>query len=240
MPRLSRRSKWTETACYHVFNRGHNRQAVFTDDEDRAYFRLLLQRYRTRFGLRLYHYCLMDNHFHLLLQMDEPRLLSRVMAGLMVAYGHHYHRRHGYVGHLWQGRFKSPAVERDSYLLSCGRYIERNPLEAGLVAKPWDYAWSSCRYYVLGRADDLLSENPCFMELAQTSERRQQLWREFLLDGDPKEDEVRRVEGVVGAEAFQHRLGDFRSRIVRSRYGRPRKAAGTAAPKSQTQMPLGE
>jgi putative transposase len=114
MPRLPRQSKWTEAACYHVFNRGHNRQAIFADDEDRAYFRTLLHRYRSRFGLRLFHYCLMSNHFHLLLQMDDPRLLSRVMAGLAIAYGHHYHRRHNYVGHLWQGRFKSPAIERDS------------------------------------------------------------------------------------------------------------------------------
>lgn len=234
MPRLPRRSKWTEAACYHVFNRGHNRQAVFADDEDRSYFRMLLQRYRVRFGLRLYHYCLMNNHFHLLVQLDDPRLLSRLMAGLLVAYGHHYHRRYDYVGHLWQGRFKSPAVERDTYLLSCGRYIERNPLEAALVARPWDYTWSSCRCYALGQADDLLTENPCFVGLAGSAEHRQEVWREFLLGEDPKEEEARRVEGVSGDEAFHHRLRDFRGRPVQSRYGRPRKAAVPECRKSQT------
>jgi putative transposase len=71
------------------------------------------------------------------------------MAGLLRAYTHHVHRRHGLVGRMWQGRFKSPAIEAERYALSCGSYIERNPLEAGLVAQPWDYRWSSCRAYAL-------------------------------------------------------------------------------------------
>ena len=70
----------------------------------------------------------------------------------------------------------------DSYLLSCGRYIERNPLAAGLVAKPWDYRWSSCRLYALGEPDALVSESPCWLDLATTVEHRQQLWQAFLLD----------------------------------------------------------
>jgi putative transposase len=89
--------------------------------------------------------CLMDNHFHVLLQLQQPRHLSPLLAGLLRAYVHHFHCRHRFVGHLWQGRFKSPVVQREGYLLTCGRYIERNPLEAGLVAAPWDYRWASCR-----------------------------------------------------------------------------------------------
>src|SRR5713226_1003116 len=147
MPRTARRHLWAEAACYHVLNRGHARETIFHDDEDRVHFLRLLARYRDRFDLRLYHYCLMSNHVRLLVQVPEPRLLSRMVAGLLVAYWHHYRRRYGLVGHLFQGRFKSPAVEADQYLLSCGRYIERNPLEAHLATEPWDYPWSSCPAY---------------------------------------------------------------------------------------------
>ncbi len=93
MPRRARSRLWTDAACYHVINRGQARETVFHDDEDYAYFLQLLQRYRDRFTLRIYHYCLMANHFHLLVQLAEPRQLSRCVAGLLVAYWHHYHRR---------------------------------------------------------------------------------------------------------------------------------------------------
>src|SRR5690242_9653075 len=144
MPRTPRRWQWTEAACYHVMDRGHNRETIFADDEDRRHFLKLLARYRDRFDLRLYHYCLMGNHFHVLVQLGEARRLSALMAGLLRSYTHHFHRRHGFVGRLWQGRFKAPAIEAEGYLLSCGRYVERNPAEARLVALPWEYGWSSC------------------------------------------------------------------------------------------------
>ena len=108
MGRVPRSQQWAEEACYHVMDRGHNRAAVFADDEDRRAFLRLVGRYRERFRFRLYHYCLMDNHFHLLLHLLNPRHLSPLLAGLLRAYVHHFHRRHRFVGHLWQGRFKTP------------------------------------------------------------------------------------------------------------------------------------
>ena len=143
IPRIPRRHLWSDAACYHILNRGHNRTAIFADDEDRTVFLGLLARYRQRYAFRLFHYCLMSNHFHLLLQLQSPRQLSTIVAGLLRAYVHHCHRRHQFVGHLWQGRFKSPVIQKDDYWLSCGRYIERNPVEAGLVVEPWQYPWSS-------------------------------------------------------------------------------------------------
>ena len=77
---------------------------------------------------------LVSNHFHLLVQCDDPAELSPCMAGLLRAYVHYHHRRYGFVGHLWQGRFKSPAVAVEEYFLSCARYIERNPVEANQCA----------------------------------------------------------------------------------------------------------
>ena len=79
----------------------------------------------------------MDNHFHLLLQLPDAPALSPLLAGLLVSHWHHYRRRYQLVGHLFQGRCKTRALEAEEYLLSCGRYIERNPSEAGLVKEAW-------------------------------------------------------------------------------------------------------
>jgi putative transposase len=110
MARSPRRQQQVVGAYYHVMNRGHNRETVFQQDGDYAYFLDLLDRRRQRFGVRLYHYCLMGNHFHLLLDCQNPVDLSRCMAGLLRAYVHYFNRRSGFVDHLWQGRFKSSAV----------------------------------------------------------------------------------------------------------------------------------
>ncbi|HWG44720.1 MAG TPA: transposase [Gemmataceae bacterium] len=223
MPRIPRRHLWTDAACYHILNRGHNRTAIFADDEDRIVFLSLLARYRQRYAFRLFHYCLMSNHFHLLLQLQSPRQLSTFMAGLLRAYVHHCHRRHQFVGHLWQGRFKSPVIQKDDYWLSCGRYIERNPVEAGLVAEPWQYRWSSAACYAWGTADSLVEENPCYQELAVGKVDQQRLWRAFLVAEDEREDEVRRGDWAVGDARFRDRMGEVRGRPLRRR-GRPRKS----------------
>ena len=91
--------------------------------------------------------------------------------------------------------FKSPAIQCEGYLLSCGRYIERNPLEAGLVTEPWQYAWSSCRAYASGAADPLLAENSYYLEWGVDDGSRQRRWREFLIQEDPKEQPIRRGLG---------------------------------------------
>ena len=204
-------------------NRGHNRERIFGDDDDRRQFLLLLARYQKRFGLRLYHYCLMTNHFHLLVQLQRPAEMSRWVAGMLRAYVHYFNRRYGFVGHLWQGRFKSPAVQCEGYLLSCGRYIECNPLESGLVVEPWQYVWSSCRAYTCGNADPLLAENPYYLESGADDSSRQRHWREFLMQEDPKEPLIRRADWAIGDEPFLTQLQGLHGRAVQRRRGRPPK-----------------
>ena len=224
MPRVPRWLQLARDAAYHVMTRGHNREALFADADDTRSFLGLLDRYRRRFGLRLYHYCLMTNHVHLLLQLDDPRRLSALMAGLLLAYVRYFNGRHGFVGHLVQGRFKSPAVQREGYWLSCGRYIERNPLAAGLVAVPWDYPWSSCRAYACGEADPLLTEDPCYTELSPDPARRRQLWREFLCGDDPREEAIARGGWAVGDDGFRGRMAQVLGRPLPRPRGRPPKA----------------
>lgn len=115
--------------------------------------------------MRVYHDCLMTNHFHVLVLVRDCRHLSPLLAGLLRSYVHYFNRQYGFVGHLWPGRCKSPAIQAEGYVLSGGRYIERNALEAGLVALPWAYAWSSARCYAQGEAHALLTPHPYYLEL---------------------------------------------------------------------------
>jgi putative transposase len=145
------------------------------------------------------------------------------MAGLLRSYVHYAHWRRGFVGHHWQGRFKSPAVQTETYLLSCGRYVERNPLEAGMVELPWEYRWSSCRAYALGEPDPLRSDNPRYLEMSPEPSRRQDLWREFLLGAAPKELLIRQEDWVLGDEEFCRRAALASGRPLGRKRGRPRK-----------------
>ena len=221
MPRRPRRTCWTDAACYHVMNRGQNRATIFADDNDRHYFLGLLARYRQRFDVHLYHYCLLDNHFHLLLQLAQPRQLSRLMASMLVAYVRYFQRRYRFVGHVFQGRFKSPAIEAEPYLLSCGRYLERNPVAANLVQDAWQYRWSSCRAYALGVNDPLLASNPWYEQWSPDPTRRQVLWQEFVRGPDPKEEVIQADDWAIGEPEFRRRLRRPESRAVPRGAGRP-------------------
>jgi putative transposase len=128
------------------------------------------------------------------------------------------------VGHRWQGRFKSPAVQCRDYLLSCARYIERNPFEAGLVSQPWDYPWSSARVYALGEENPLLSESAEYRKLAAEASVRTEQWRTFLLREDPLEKAVRRGDWAFGDDEFRLGVAQAQGRPIPRGRGRPRKS----------------
>ena len=131
-------------AVYHVTSRGNARQKIYRNDEDRETFLATLGWVVERFGWICHSYCLMDNHFHLLIETPLPNL-SRGMRQLNGVYTQKFNRRHNRVGHLFQGRFKSIVAERDSYLLELARYIVLNPVRAKMVKAPEHYPWSSYR-----------------------------------------------------------------------------------------------
>jgi putative transposase len=165
---------------YHALNRGNNRAAVFfAVDVDRAFLRALAQT-QARYPFRLHGDCLMTNHFHLLLQPQDGQSISRVLQSLTVAHTWHDHRGHGTVGHVWQGRFKSPVVQDDEHALTVLRYSEANPLRAGMVADLAEYAWSSYPAHGLGSADLLLSPLPGWERLGTTETARQARWRAWV------------------------------------------------------------
>jgi len=141
MPRTARAA--VGGLCYHVINRGNAPGEVFHKPEDYAEFCRLLQEAAER--MRVLAYCLMPNHFHLVLWPRHDGDLSRFMQWLLTAHVRRYHRHYRSGGHVWQGRFKAFPIQQDDHLLTVLRYIERNPLRAGLVARAEDWLWSSLR-----------------------------------------------------------------------------------------------
>jgi REP element-mobilizing transposase RayT/AraC-like DNA-binding protein len=138
-------------AVYHVTSRGDRREPIFVDDEDRRSMLAVVEQAMARFDAQVLAYCLMGNHYHLVLNTRQANL-SRLMRHLNGVTTQNFNRRHGKVGHLFQGRFKAILVDRESYLLEVCRYVELNPVRAGIVDEPGAWPWSSFRAHV-GQAD---------------------------------------------------------------------------------------
>ncbi len=133
-------------AYYHVFNRGVEKRTIVLDERDRRTFLHLLGETIRQFHLRLFAYCLMDNHYHFFLQTPEANLTT-AMQSFQGLYAHYVNLRYQRVGSLFQDRFKSPAVDADLYALALVRYIHHNPLEAGITNTLDEYPWSSYPVY---------------------------------------------------------------------------------------------
>ena len=158
MPRTARAS--AGGYCYHILNRGNGRAAVFHKDDDyRAFVRLIAEACRRR-PMRVLAYCLMPNHFHLALWPFGDGDLSTWMQWLLTAHVRRHHRHYHSSGHVWQGRFKAFPIQEDAHLLSVVRYIERNPLRAGLVAWAEDWEWSSLRSSLGRESGSFLDPGP--------------------------------------------------------------------------------
>lgn len=145
MPRAAREK--SSTGIYHVILRGMNRQTIFEDEEDSIKFIQTLSEYQKKSGFKLYAYCLMGNHVHLLVKEEKEDLgitIKRIGASYVYWYNWKYER----CGHLFQDRYKSETVEDDKYFLAVLRYIHQNPLKAKIVDELADYPWSSYREYL--------------------------------------------------------------------------------------------
>jgi putative transposase len=134
-------------AIYHVTSRGDRREAIYGDDDDRLAHLEVIDQAMDRFDAQVLAYCLMSNHYHLVLHTRQGNL-SRLMRHVNGVYTQRYNHRHGLVGHLLQGRFKSILIDRDAYLLALCRYVERNPVAAGMVKSADEWLWSSYRAHV--------------------------------------------------------------------------------------------
>jgi len=164
----------------HIVQRGHNRDACFFTDEDCQAYKEWLGEALTATGCQLHAYVLMTNHVHLLLTPPAPEAVSRLMISLGRRYVQYINRTYRRTGTLWDSRYKSSLVQEEHYLLLCQRYIELNPVRAGMVEDPAHYRWSSYRANGLGQPDRLLTPHPLYLGLDNSEEERRAAYRDLF------------------------------------------------------------
>lgn len=193
-------------AVYHITSRGNAKQAIFCDDIDRQAFLAIVGSTVKRFGWTVYAYCLMGNHYHLLVETPVPNL-SRGMRHLNGLYTQRFNRRHGRVGHVLQGRFGAILVERETYLLELVRYIALNPIRAGIASGPEKWRWSSYRAHAAlattqlftERLRALLEERSISAEVPRTERLAARPALEALLPSGESPDRERRNTAIADA-----------------------------------------
>ena len=224
MPYYARKHQLNNSLIYHAFNRSNARIPIFITKEDCDYFVQLLIDYSLKFNVKIYHWVIMPNHYHLLLEINEPENISRLMAGLNRAYTHHYHKAYHTSGFLWQGRFKLQPIQKERYLLACGRYIERNPVRADIVPEAQDYPYSSARFYCLGELDRVTVEDSVFIQFGLDITQRRISYKEFLRNFDSEEERsFVNLEIPQGDKEFIRRLIEEDGRYIPRRRGRTTK-----------------
>jgi putative transposase len=227
MPRTARIAP--KEFVYHILTRGNNQQDIFQDEDDYQKYIDILWKYKEKYKYKLYHYVLMTNHVHLVIEpTDAGGELSQIMKGINLSYAQHYKTKYKYSGHFWQDRFKSIIISKDEYLLACGSYVELNPVRAGMTKDPKEYTWSSYKAnaYAYGKKDDLVDAHIIYENLSSDENVRKE-YRKFVQDMLQKnkamsgEMERRTIYG--GGDFIQRVHKKFKIDAVIKKRGRPKK-----------------
>jgi putative transposase len=213
----------------HVIQRGINRGACFFGDADRRFYLRCLAHAAAARGCAVHAYVLMTNHVHLLITPAEAGAVGATMQDLGRRYVRVVNTLHGRTGSLWEGRFKSSLVDSESYLVTCHRYIECNPVRAAMVSDAALYRWSSHGHYAGLRSDPLITEYPQYRALGENAEERRGAFRSLL--AVPLQDGVlaairtaANTDSALGSEGFLTQAEALLGRSVRPpTRGRPRK-----------------
>jgi putative transposase len=214
----------------HIIQRGNNRQPVFFRDEDYRKYLETLHQAALSHGCDVHAYVLMSNHVHLLLTPEQTAGPSNVMQALGRAYVRYVNRRYRRTGTLWEGRFKSALIDSERYLLTCARYIELNPVRAGMVKHPGEYRWSSYRCNALGRWDRIITPHLLYKQLGSDTGTRQSAYR-GLFAGHIDEADLRSIRKgttmgeVIGNDRFRKEIQTIvERRVKRYPHGGDRKS----------------
>jgi putative transposase len=172
---------------FHVVQRGHHRSAVFFEDFDYLNYLACLREAAQNYGCSIHAYVLMTNHVHLLLTPAGQNAIGRLFQSIARHYVPYFNRKYGRQGTLWEGRHKSSMIDSATYLLSCMRYIEMNPVRAGMVAHPAEYRWSSYAANALAVSNVLVSPREEFLELGSDLQGRCDAYRAYVSAGETPE-----------------------------------------------------
>lgn len=220
LPRL-----YAPGVAQHIIQRGNNKQPCFFHTADYQFYLHHLRESAIRYGVDLHAYVLMTNHIHLMITPQEDGSATGMMQSLGTRFVQYINGRYGRTGSLWEGRYKSTLVDTDAYGLALYRYIECNPLRAGIVDSPGLYLWSSYRANAMGHPAPWLTPHPSYLALGDTLERRLANYR-ALFRSDLAPTELKRIRDssmkgwVLGDQAFVARIqGDASRRLVSKGHG---------------------
>ena len=211
----------------YIFVKGHTHTPVFPTDETKLTYLAWLREAATQYQLLIHAYALLPNEFHLLATAPNETALARTMQSLGRRYTQYFHKHFGGQGAIWEGRFRSSPIDPQNYFLICQRYIERLPMEIGLVIRPEDYPWSTMAIHIGKEPNYGLNDGASFWNLGNTPFERQLNWKLFVEEGnDPRQIEVitnsLRSKGWIGDSEIW--IGD---QLVKSKSsnkrGRPKK-----------------
>lgn len=197
-------------AVYHIISRGNRAEYIFADDKDKEYLIETLHKAIDKYNIELYAYCIMGNHYHLLMTPPYGEL-KKAMHYIGSTYGSYLVHKRGWIGHIFAGRYKSLCIEREGYLLELSRYIHLNPVRAGAAQRPEEYPWSSYQYYI-GKKErpKWLNTNWLLEEYGRDRKTAYRKYREFteagmkILPADPKENMV--GQAILGSKEFIKRV----------------------------------
>lgn len=214
----------------HIMQRGVNKAACFDGSDDHQLYLGLLAELSGVYGCEVHAYVLMTNHVHLLTTPIDPEGASLLMRNVGQRYVQAFNRRHKRCGPLWNDRFKASVVDSESYLFTCYRYIELNPVRAGMVAKPQLYPWSSYGFNALGIPSTFLVPRPEYLAMGPSHESRTEVYR-ALLAKELTEGELGEVRAAINANAAlgsESFVSDLEQRL-----GVKARAAGRGRPSQQ-------
>ena len=214
----------------HIVQRGHDRQPTFVEHADYRYFLDNLEEMRTELRIRVYGYCLMTNHVHLIVapgtDTQTVSKMLKVLAGRQTRYVNRIEKRSGT---LWEGRFKASLIDSENYLLACYRYVDLNPVRASMVELPEDYPWSSYRSHA-GLSDTTpIDPSAAYSALGITADERCRAYRAFVAEGiyDQELDQIRTAakrNQIIGTDRFRRQIEQrIGRRISTNGQGRPKK-----------------
>lgn len=189
---------------HHVIQRGNNRQPIFAGEDDYRFVLELFETYSRELKVAIHSYVLMGNHFHLLATPETDTGLPELMQAVGRRYVRHFNTRQQRSGTLFEGRYRSTLIQAERYLLACMVYIDLNPVRAGMVGDPTQYAWSSHRHYAGIANDRLVTPHPLFWSLGNTPFAREQAYGELITAGLSRETR----EALAGSAHRGWALGD--------------------------------
>lgn len=177
------RNLMPERGVFHVIGRSNNKLLIFVDDVDFQKIYDLIFFYKNKYPFDVYHYSIMPTHIHMEVYIANMPLFSKMIHDVKLAYYYYFKSKYGYVGHLWNGPFKSIPIESEGYLLRCGRYIELNPFKAGLVKDIGQYKWNSYLHYAMGTNDLIVTTSPWFIGMGSNKRERRENYIKFIKEG---------------------------------------------------------